>query len=86
MLHDADPNESLQIVKFIDRLKMELEKNPSYLVDKTREFLIKNKSRIVEFHSLSFVSVKRKKKNKFSVGNANTISSLHTKSKSWFQI
>ena len=61
MLHDADPNESLQIVKFIDRLKMELEKNPSYLVDKTREFLINNKSRIVEFHSLSFVSVKRKK-------------------------
>ena len=48
MLHDADPNESLQIVKFIDRLKAELEKNPNYLVDKTREFLIDNKSRKVD--------------------------------------
>ena len=46
MLHGAEPNESLQIVKFIDKLKAELASNPNFLVDKTREFLLENKARV----------------------------------------
>ena len=46
MLHGAEPNESLQIVKFIDKLKSELTSNPNFLVNKTREFLLENKARV----------------------------------------
>ena len=46
MLHDADPNESLQIVTFIERLKTELEVNPNFLIEQTKKMLIDNNSRV----------------------------------------
>ena len=46
LLHGADPNESLQTIKLVERLKSELNSDPDFLVKETRKMLLENTSKV----------------------------------------